>query len=95
METHKKLGDHVTAGDTLFTVYAEDEARLEPAAAILRQCFTLHAERPAACRAPRTRTRVAWFDGSDRFGVFHPIPVTEPLPDFKPRNRRQNNLRVK
>jgi pyrimidine-nucleoside phosphorylase len=48
VETHKKLGDHVTAGDTLFTVYAEDEARLEPAAAILRQCFTLHAERPAA-----------------------------------------------
>jgi thymidine phosphorylase len=47
VETHKKLGDHVAAGDTLFTVYAEDEARLEPAAAILNRCFTLSDQPPA------------------------------------------------
>ena len=47
VETHKKVGDHVAAGDTLFTVYAEDEARLEPAAAILNRCFTLSDEPPA------------------------------------------------
>jgi len=29
-------------------VYAEDEARLEPAAAILNRCFTLSDEPPAA-----------------------------------------------
>src|SRR5271156_6048374 len=40
VETHKKVGDPVAAGETLFTVYAEDEARLEPAAAILDRCFT-------------------------------------------------------
>jgi pyrimidine-nucleoside phosphorylase len=44
VETHKKVGDHVAAGDTLFTVYAEQEARLEPAAAILNRCFTLSDE---------------------------------------------------
>ena len=47
VETHKKVGDRVAAGDTLFTVYAEDEARLEPAAAILNRCFTLSDEPPA------------------------------------------------
>src|ERR1700722_733558 len=47
VETHKKVGDPVAAGDTLFTVYMEDEARLEPAAAILNCCFTLSDEPPA------------------------------------------------
>jgi thymidine phosphorylase len=47
VETHKKVGDPVAAGDTLFTVYAEDEGRLEPAAAILNGCFTLSDEAPA------------------------------------------------
>jgi pyrimidine-nucleoside phosphorylase len=47
VETHKKVGDHVAAGDTLFTVYVEDEARLEPAAAILDRCFTLSDQPPA------------------------------------------------
>ena len=42
VETHKKLGDPVAAGETLFTVYVEDEARLESVAAILNRCF--HAE---------------------------------------------------
>jgi pyrimidine-nucleoside phosphorylase len=47
VETHKKVGDPVAAGDTIFTVYVEDEARLPPVAATLSQCFTLSAERPA------------------------------------------------
>src|SRR3984957_212516 len=47
VETHKKVGDQVAAGEALFTVYAEDEARLEPAAAILNCCFTLSDEPPA------------------------------------------------
>ncbi len=47
IETHKKLGDHVAAGDTLFTVYLEDDARLHAVAAILNQCFTLSAEPPS------------------------------------------------
>jgi pyrimidine-nucleoside phosphorylase len=47
VETHKKLGDHVDAGEALFTVYVEDEARLESVAAILSRCFTLSDEAPA------------------------------------------------
>jgi pyrimidine-nucleoside phosphorylase len=47
VETHKKLGDHVAAGDTLFTAYVEDEQRLELVAATLDKCFTLSAEPPA------------------------------------------------
>ena len=46
VEIHKKLGDRVTAGETLFTVYAEQEARLEPVAAMLGGCFTLAPEAP-------------------------------------------------
>jgi pyrimidine-nucleoside phosphorylase len=46
VETHKKVGDPVATGDTLFTVYAEQEARLEPVAATLSRCFTLSAEPP-------------------------------------------------
>jgi thymidine phosphorylase len=46
VETHKKLGDPVAAGDTLFTVYAEQEARLQPAAEILSRCFALSAQPP-------------------------------------------------
>ena len=44
VETHKKLGDHVAAGETLFTVYVEDDARRELVAAILNRSFTLSAE---------------------------------------------------
>jgi thymidine phosphorylase len=47
VETHKKVGEHVAAGDTLFTVYVEDESRLEPAAAILNRCIALSPEPPA------------------------------------------------
>jgi pyrimidine-nucleoside phosphorylase len=47
VETHKKIGDSVGAGDTLFTVHVEGEWRLEPVAGILRQCFTLSAEPPS------------------------------------------------
>jgi pyrimidine-nucleoside phosphorylase len=47
VETHKKVGDHVAAGEVLFTVFAEDEARLEPAAAILNRCYSLSDEPPA------------------------------------------------
>jgi pyrimidine-nucleoside phosphorylase len=39
--THKKVGDQVSAGETLFTIYVEDEARLEAVAAILNRCYTL------------------------------------------------------
>jgi pyrimidine-nucleoside phosphorylase len=46
VETHKKIGDPVAAGDTLFTVYLEDEARLPPVIALLSRCFTLSAEPP-------------------------------------------------
>ena len=46
VETHKKVGDRVAAGDTIFTVYVEDEGRLPPVVATLNRCFTLSAERP-------------------------------------------------
>ena len=46
VETHKKMGDSVAAGDTIFTVYVEDEGRLPSVAATLNRCFTLSAERP-------------------------------------------------
>jgi pyrimidine-nucleoside phosphorylase len=47
VEMHKKIGDPIAAGETLFTVYVEEEWRLEPVAGILRQCFTLSAEAPS------------------------------------------------
>jgi pyrimidine-nucleoside phosphorylase len=46
VETHKKIGDYLHAGETLFTIYAEDEGRLEPAAALLNRCFVLTQARP-------------------------------------------------
>ena len=46
VETHKKVGDPVAAGETLFTVYAEQEARLAPVAAMLSRCFTLGSKPP-------------------------------------------------
>jgi pyrimidine-nucleoside phosphorylase len=46
VETHKKIGDPVAAGETLFTVYLEDEARLPSVIALLSRCFTLSAEPP-------------------------------------------------
>jgi thymidine phosphorylase len=46
VETHKKIGDFVEAGETLFTVYLEDEARLPPVISLLSRCFTLSAEPP-------------------------------------------------
>jgi pyrimidine-nucleoside phosphorylase len=47
VETHKKLGDYVTAGDAVFTAYVEDEARLPLVAGTLGKCFTLSAEPPS------------------------------------------------
>jgi pyrimidine-nucleoside phosphorylase len=47
VESHKKVGDPVSAGDTIFTVYVEDEARLPPVVATLNQCFTVSAKQPA------------------------------------------------
>lgn len=41
VESHKKVGDPVAAGETLFTVYVEMEARLEFVVATLNRCFTL------------------------------------------------------
>jgi pyrimidine-nucleoside phosphorylase len=46
VETHKKIGDHVAAGETLFTVYVEQDARAQSAIEILSRCFTLSAEPP-------------------------------------------------
>jgi thymidine phosphorylase len=47
VETHKKVGDPVAAGDTIFTVYVEDEGRLPSVVTTLKQCFALSAEPPA------------------------------------------------
>ncbi len=47
VETHKKVGDPVAIGETLFTVYVEQESRLESVVATLGRCFTLSADRPA------------------------------------------------
>jgi pyrimidine-nucleoside phosphorylase len=47
VETHKKIGDHVAAGETVFTVYVEQDARAQAAIEILGRCFTLSAEPPA------------------------------------------------
>jgi pyrimidine-nucleoside phosphorylase len=41
IETHKKIGDPVAAGETLFTIFVEQEERLEPVAALLNRCFML------------------------------------------------------
>jgi thymidine phosphorylase len=46
VETHKKIGDSVAVGETLFTIFVEQEERLEPVAAILSRCFTLSAKPP-------------------------------------------------
>jgi pyrimidine-nucleoside phosphorylase len=46
VETHKKLGDQVAVGDTLFTVYLEDDRRLEAVVTTLNRCCTLSAEPP-------------------------------------------------
>ena len=47
VETHKKVGDPVAAGEVLFTVYVEQEARLDSVVATLNRCFTLSAHPPA------------------------------------------------
>ncbi len=44
VETHRKIGETVAAGDTLFTIYAEHEPRLEAVAHTLNRCFTISAE---------------------------------------------------
>jgi len=43
----KQPGDPVAAGETLFTVYVEQEARLESVVATLSRCFTLSPTPPA------------------------------------------------
>jgi pyrimidine-nucleoside phosphorylase len=48
IETHKKVGNPVAAGETIFTAYVEDEGRLSPVVETLNRCFTLSAERPVA-----------------------------------------------
>jgi pyrimidine-nucleoside phosphorylase len=47
VETHKKIGDPVAAGDTIFTVFVEQEERLEPVIPLLERCFTVSAGAPA------------------------------------------------
>jgi len=46
VETHKKIGDYVAAGDVLFTAFVEEEPRLSSVAATLEKCFTLTAGPP-------------------------------------------------
>jgi pyrimidine-nucleoside phosphorylase len=46
VESHKKAGDPVATGETIFTVYVEDETRLASVVATLNGCFTVSAERP-------------------------------------------------
>ena len=41
IETHKKIGDYVQAGETIFTIYVQEEARLEGVAELLHRCFAL------------------------------------------------------
>jgi pyrimidine-nucleoside phosphorylase len=48
VETHKKVGDLVKAGETIFTIYVEQEARLAPVADLLSHCFTVSAQPPQA-----------------------------------------------
>jgi pyrimidine-nucleoside phosphorylase len=47
VETNKKVGDPVSAGETIFTVYVEQEARLEPVAAILSGSYTISEKPPS------------------------------------------------
>jgi pyrimidine-nucleoside phosphorylase len=47
VETHKKIGDAVAVGDAVFTVFAEQEQRIEEVAAMLERCYTLSAFAPA------------------------------------------------
>jgi pyrimidine-nucleoside phosphorylase len=47
VETHKKLGDYVAAGDAVFTAFVEEEARLPSVAATLEKCFTVSPEPPS------------------------------------------------
>jgi pyrimidine-nucleoside phosphorylase len=46
VESHKKVGDPVDVGETIFTVYVEDEGRLPSVVDTLNGCFTVGAERP-------------------------------------------------
>jgi pyrimidine-nucleoside phosphorylase len=46
IETHKKIGDKVAIGDTLFTVYLEDDRRFASVAATLERCCTISADPP-------------------------------------------------
>ena len=46
IEIHKKIGDRVEIGDVLFTIYLEDDRRLESVVATLDRCCTLSAEPP-------------------------------------------------
>jgi pyrimidine-nucleoside phosphorylase len=46
VESHKKAGDPVATGETIFTVYVEDETRMASVVATLNGCFTVSAERP-------------------------------------------------
>ena len=47
VETHKKIGDFVAVGESVFTVFVEQEQRLEAVTALLDKCFTLSSEVPA------------------------------------------------
>jgi pyrimidine-nucleoside phosphorylase len=46
VEVHKKIGDPVAVGDTLFTIYLEDDRRLEGVVSILNRCCTFSSEPP-------------------------------------------------
>jgi pyrimidine-nucleoside phosphorylase len=46
VEVHKKIGDPVAVGEPLFTVYLEDDRRLEGVVSILDHCCTLSSHPP-------------------------------------------------
>jgi pyrimidine-nucleoside phosphorylase len=47
LEFHKRIGDRVAAGETLVTVYYNDESRLAAAQALLEGCCEIGAQPPA------------------------------------------------
>ena len=43
---HKKLGDHVSAGESICTFYADDEALFAPAEEMYRGGLVIREEKP-------------------------------------------------
>ena len=61
---HKKLGDHVSAGESICTLYADDEALFAPAEEMYRGGLVIRDEKPVL--PPLIYARVT-SDGVERF----------------------------